>query len=124
MDDGPPLAPPGAAFHRSGTGYILIGEVIETVTGQSMPRALAELLSYRRLGVHHMWFETLEPAPTRPPRRSRTTSTPDRADPCSQCGHAEPGAKPTRSARRRHRQTGFATYRQGSLKGAYRGWGY
>lgn len=70
MNDGPPLAPPGAAFHYSDTGYILLGEVIETVTGQSMPRALVELLSYRRLGINHTWFDTLEPAPAGAPGRT------------------------------------------------------
>lgn len=70
MDDGPPLAPPGAAFHYSDTGYILLGEVIETRTGQPMPRAMAELLAYRRLGIHHTWFETLEPVPAGAPDRT------------------------------------------------------
>ena len=70
MIDGPPLAAPGIAFHYSDTGYILLGEVIETVTGQSMPRALAELLAYRRLGIHHTWFETLEPSPASAPART------------------------------------------------------
>jgi CubicO group peptidase (beta-lactamase class C family) len=70
MDDGPPLTLPGAAFHYSDTGYILLGEVIETVTGQSMPRALAELLVYRRLGIKNTWFETLEPEPAGAPART------------------------------------------------------
>jgi D-alanyl-D-alanine carboxypeptidase len=70
MDEGPPLTPPGAAFHYSDTGYILLGELIETVTGQSMPRALAGLLAYRRLGIKHTWFETLEPEPAGAPART------------------------------------------------------
>ena len=70
MNGGPPLVPPGAAFHYSDTGYILLGEVIESLTGQSMPRVLAERLAYRRLGIHHTWFETLEPVPTGAPDRT------------------------------------------------------
>jgi D-alanyl-D-alanine carboxypeptidase len=69
MGDGPPLAQPGAAFHYSDTGYILLGEVIETVTAQSMHLALPDLLAYRRLGMAHTWFESLEPMPAGAPAR-------------------------------------------------------
>jgi D-alanyl-D-alanine carboxypeptidase len=70
MSDGPPLAAPGAAFHYSDTGYILLGELIETLTRQALPRSLAELLDYRRLGLVHTWFESLEPAPSVAPPRA------------------------------------------------------
>lgn len=70
MSDGPPLATPGAAFHYSDTGYILLGELIETLTRKPLPRSLAELLDYRQLGLAHTWFESLEPEPDGAPPRA------------------------------------------------------
>lgn len=35
-----------------------------------MPRALAELLAYRRPGIKNTWFETLEPEPAGAPART------------------------------------------------------
>lgn len=66
---GGPLAPPGAAFHYSDTGYLLLAETLETATGRPMPQALRDLLGTRRLGLRHTWFDTLEPAPRDAPPR-------------------------------------------------------
>jgi len=63
VDQGQPYGEPGSVFHYSDTGYILLGEIVERVTGQSMAVALRSLLGYARNGWTATWFETLEPAP-------------------------------------------------------------
>lgn len=54
---------PGEKYHYSDTGYILLGETIETLTKKPMPQALRELIGYQRLNMNATWFETLEEAP-------------------------------------------------------------
>jgi D-alanyl-D-alanine carboxypeptidase len=63
MDHGAPLAPPGREYHYSDTGYVLLGEIVEQVTRRSLPDAVRRLVGFRRLGLRHTWWETLEPAP-------------------------------------------------------------
>ncbi len=70
LRDGPPLSAPGAAFHYSDTGYILLGELLEQIAGPSMAQTVRLLLDYRRLGLAHTWFETLEPVPAGAPGRA------------------------------------------------------
>ena len=65
---------PGTVFKYSDTGYILLGEIIERVSGQPLAAALRALLSYERNGWKATWLETLEPVPAGV-RRSRPTST-------------------------------------------------
>ena len=60
---GDPLAPPGEVFNYSDTDYILLGEMLEQITGLSMPDAVRELVGYQQLGLDATWFETLEPRP-------------------------------------------------------------
>jgi D-alanyl-D-alanine carboxypeptidase len=60
---GDPYGPPGEVYRYCDTGYILLGEVLERVTGLSMPEAVRELVGYERLGLASTWFESLEPRP-------------------------------------------------------------
>ncbi len=69
LADGPPLAPPGRAFHYSDTGYVLLGEIIENVTGEPLPAAVRRVLDFQALGLHDTWFESLEPTPPGAPPR-------------------------------------------------------
>ena len=62
MAAGAPLGPPGAGFHYSDTGYVLLGSIIEKHTGQPLPMALRTLQAWDANGLAHTWFETLEPA--------------------------------------------------------------
>ncbi len=60
---GHPLGAPGAAYHYSDTGYILLGEIIERVTAKTLPTAVRELIGFHRLGLDHTYWEILEPTP-------------------------------------------------------------
>lgn len=63
MEKGKPYGAPGTVYHYSDTGYILLGELLERVTGQGLAPALRALLGFDRLRLTSTWLETLEPAP-------------------------------------------------------------
>ena len=63
MDSGQPYGEPGEVFRYSDTGYILLGEIIEKVSEQTLGPALRQLLNYERLGLNSTWMEIDEPAP-------------------------------------------------------------
>jgi len=60
---------PGYQFHYSDTGYILLGEAIESASGMPLAEALRSLLKFDSLGLDHTWLESLEPAPSNVPDR-------------------------------------------------------
>jgi D-alanyl-D-alanine carboxypeptidase len=68
---GKPLDPPGTAFHYSDTGYILVGDIIERITGQSLGKAVRAQLHLDRLKLRSTWWEKLEDKPRRAPSRAR-----------------------------------------------------
>lgn len=55
-----PLGRPGAQFVYSDTGYVLLGTIIESVTGQSLAAAVRTLLDLDGLGLDATWWEVLE----------------------------------------------------------------
>jgi len=61
---GRPVGKPGDRFSYSDTGYILLGEVLEKITGELLGIALRNLIQYDQIGLDETWFETTEPAPT------------------------------------------------------------
>jgi D-alanyl-D-alanine carboxypeptidase len=63
IDQGDPYGAPGEVYHYSDTGYILLGEILETITGKPMATAVRELVDYQRHGIRAAYFETLEPVP-------------------------------------------------------------
>jgi D-alanyl-D-alanine carboxypeptidase len=63
MTTGKPYGAPGTVYKYSDTGYILLGEIIERLTGQPLAAALRSLLNYERNGWKATWLETLEPVP-------------------------------------------------------------
>jgi len=58
-----PLAGPGEVYSYSDTGYVLLGTIIENVTGQNLAAAVRELVGFEKLGLDETWWEILEPKP-------------------------------------------------------------
>jgi D-alanyl-D-alanine carboxypeptidase len=63
MDKGKPYGEPGTVYVYSDTGYVLLGEIIERITGQNLAAAVRDLLHFKRLGLKTTYWEQLEPAP-------------------------------------------------------------
>lgn len=63
MDNYDPLAAPGAEFHYSDTGYVILGQLLEAKTGQTYPAAMRSLLDFNRLGLPVTGVELSEPVP-------------------------------------------------------------
>lgn len=63
MNAGDPLGLPGKVYGYSDTGYILLGEIIEKVTGQSLAKALRDLLKFEALGLSSTYMEGMEAKP-------------------------------------------------------------
>jgi D-alanyl-D-alanine carboxypeptidase len=70
VDHGDPLAPPGKRYSYADTNYILLGEIIERVTHETLPAAVRQLLHLDRLGLDHTYWEILEPTPPGTPPRA------------------------------------------------------
>jgi D-alanyl-D-alanine carboxypeptidase len=67
---GAPYGAPGELFHYSDTGYLLLGEIVERLSGKPYARAIRDLVDFSRLGLSATWMETLEPVPARVPERA------------------------------------------------------
>lgn len=67
MRAGPPIGPPGACYAYADTGYIVLGEIIERVTGLSLAQAVRRLVRLDALGMAQTWWETLEEPPAGAP---------------------------------------------------------
>ncbi len=63
MTHGTAYGKPGEVYRYSDTGYILLGEIVERITGLSLGEALRELIDYDRLGLNRTWLESVEPVP-------------------------------------------------------------
>ena len=70
MSSGDPVASPGRRYSYSDTGYVLLGQIIESVDGRRQAAAYRHLLRFRRLGLRATYFETLEPTPRVPGRQA------------------------------------------------------
>ncbi|HBB86977.1 MAG TPA: serine hydrolase [Blastocatellia bacterium] len=60
---GTPRAAPGKEYDYSDTGYVLLGEMLERLTGKSLGSALRSLLNFKKLKLDETYLETLEPTP-------------------------------------------------------------
>jgi len=66
---GDPVGEPGEVFSYSDTGYVLLGGIIEEMTGLNLGTAVRMLLDYDKLKLKSTWWETLEsPPPGAAPR--------------------------------------------------------
>lgn len=63
-----PFVPPSESFIYSDTGYILLGDIIESLMGQSLGHAVRELLKFDEIGLTTAYWECLEQPTTEAPR--------------------------------------------------------
>jgi D-alanyl-D-alanine carboxypeptidase len=63
MSLGAPLWQPGHGYEYSDTGYILLGEIIETATGQQLGAAYRSLLRLSTLGLAATYQESIDAVP-------------------------------------------------------------
>jgi D-alanyl-D-alanine carboxypeptidase len=58
-----PQSTPATEFRYSDTGYILLGDIVERLTGEKLGRSVRTLLRLDRLGLQSTWWEYDETAP-------------------------------------------------------------
>jgi D-alanyl-D-alanine carboxypeptidase len=58
-----PRSEPGAQFSYSDTGYVLLGDILERVTGASLAAAVRQALRLDARQLDSTWWECAEPAP-------------------------------------------------------------
>ena len=66
-----PQSAPGTEVRYSDDGYILLGDIIERVTGKNLARAVRDELRLDRLGLSSTWWEIFEQPPRRAVPRAR-----------------------------------------------------
>ncbi len=76
-----PLALPGEQTHYSDSGYLVVADLVETITGLSLGAAVREALRFGTLGLSQTWWERSEPPPAVPvPRLRQLVGERDQAD--------------------------------------------
>ena len=60
---GDPVGPPGNLFSYSDTGYVILGGIIEKLTGYNLGVAVHGLLDFDGLGLKSTWWEIYEEQP-------------------------------------------------------------
>lgn len=63
VDSLSPVGPAGAQFRYSDSGYVLLGLIVETLTGKPLGPAVRSLVGFEKLGLQHTWWETMEAEP-------------------------------------------------------------
>ncbi len=58
-----PVGAPGEMYRYSDTGYVILGGIVERLTGRSLGAAVHELLGYEALGLTSTWWELQEEPP-------------------------------------------------------------
>ncbi|RYC17883.1 serine hydrolase domain-containing protein [Ciceribacter ferrooxidans] len=58
-----PTASPGVEFRYSDTGYILLGDILERVSGRPLAFLVRQEMRFDELGMTSAWWEKEEPAP-------------------------------------------------------------
>ena len=54
---GNPIGSPGNQFKYSDTGYVILGGIIENITGLSLDSSVKILLKFEKLNINDTWFE-------------------------------------------------------------------
>jgi D-alanyl-D-alanine carboxypeptidase len=63
VEEGTRQGEPGEVFWYSDTGYVLLGAILEGITGENLAGAVWSMIDREALGLAATWFETLEPRP-------------------------------------------------------------
>ena len=71
MEYADPQNDPGVEFRYSDTGYILLGDIIERLTGRDIAAAVRSELRLERLGLRSTWWEIMETPPAGAAPRAR-----------------------------------------------------
>ena len=66
-----PLDTAGGTFEYADTNYLLLGEIMENLTGKPFYQAVRELIDYEKLDFDHTWFVDLEETPADLPERAQ-----------------------------------------------------
>ena len=67
----PPLSEAGTRFSYSDTGYILLGDIIERISGETLAATVRREMSFDRLNLTSTWWEFAEPQPASSEPRAR-----------------------------------------------------
>jgi D-alanyl-D-alanine carboxypeptidase len=63
VDWGDPVGEPGELYSYSDTGYLLVGHVVERITGRSLAASVRQWLNFEKLGIKQTYWEQFEKAP-------------------------------------------------------------
>lgn len=76
-----PQSAPATEFRYSDSDYVLLGDIIERITGENLGRSVRSLLGLDRLGLRSTWWEYDEtPPPSAGPRARQFLGTVDATD--------------------------------------------
>jgi len=71
VDNHDPLGPPTGQYSYSDTGYILLGDIIERLTGEPLASTARRELKFSEIGLDATWWEQVEQRPTTSAPRAR-----------------------------------------------------
>ena len=66
-----PTHPPGGSMLYTDTGYVVLGRILEHLTGASLSSVVREHCRLDELGLTSTWWERFEPQPSPQPPRAR-----------------------------------------------------
>ncbi|MDH4985695.1 serine hydrolase [Aminobacter anthyllidis] len=66
-----PLSEPGTRHSYSDTGYILLGDIVERISGTTLATTVRREMAFERLGLATSWWEIAEPEPALAEPRAR-----------------------------------------------------
>ncbi|MHA7871915.1 MAG: serine hydrolase domain-containing protein, partial [Hyphococcus sp.] len=71
VDGHDPLGPPNGQYRYSDTGYILLGGIIERLTGEPLSTVIRRELKFAEIGLQATWWEQVEQPPANAAPRAR-----------------------------------------------------